>query len=1352
MLQRLWFRFGLASLVIFTGFNVTRLSAQSLPYSAAQHQQIDKLRQTIQKTYDANYSLALSLAKKLGKPLREVRTDGRIVELAGIDAYGNLLYNTTHVGNAQVATMTRTSALYSGGSLGLNLSGSSASVQTKLGIWDGGAVRTTHVELAGRITQNDNASVTTDDEEHPTHVATTMIGAGVNPQARGMAFGAKLQAWDFTSDVSEMSKASPNLLVSNHSYGAQAGYQYNPDRSGTVKWEWYGDTTVSRVYDYKFGQYDSRSQSWDQIANNAPYYLIVKSAGNDHGANGYVAGQPYVLVNHNNRTSTVARDLQAGYDQISTNGVAKNILSVGAVNALPYGYNQPSDVVIADFSSCGPADDGRIKPDIVGIGVNVLSGNSSTDSAYVSLSGTSMSSPNLSGSVLLLQEYYNQLHAGQYMRSSTLRGLVLHTANEAGANPGPDYQFGWGLLNTEQAARVIGNVDKSHLLSERTLTQGQRDTIQVVASGRGSLVATICWNDPAGTPTNTLNDKTPKLVNDLDVRISDGTTTSLPWILDPTNSGAAATKGDNSRDNIEQIRIDNAVPGKTYTLAITNKATLNGGKQDYALIVSGIGGTAYCTSAPTSSANTKIAGVAFAGINQAGASGCTTYTDFTQGAIGTVQGNQTLPLSVTTGTCGTANNVVVKAFADWNADGSFTEAGDNFATSGVQNGPGVFTTNITIPQSVTIGQLVRLRIVATETSDPNSVNPCGSYGNGETQDYLVRVIQTTNDVGALALVSPEASFCGQTNTQVDVAIRAHNYGTSDQANVPVSVTVTDANNDAVTTLNGIIPTITAFHDAQLTLTTSAITLAPGQTYRFTITTGLSNDQNITNNTITESRTTASAPASGLFTATRCGSDTLISLHNTGGGTAFWFDAPVGGNLLAAGNQVAVKTIPATGQFYASLNEFSGIIGPTSKQAFGGGSYAGNFGPSPLISTTVPLTIESARLYIASAGQLTFTVQKYDNTIVSSVTLDVTPTRNQSLTATNGSGQLADDPNDQGAIYPLNLRIPAAGDYKITLDYANGASIFRSNTAVSGFPYQLTNQAGTPIVTIKGSLYASSATTTDTLTNAWYYLYNIKVRSLDCPSPQRTAVTPTTGAAATASITPNGSLSVCQGASVTLQANTGTGLAYQWYKNGQVISGATNSTLLVASAGSYAVQVANTCLPVQSAAVAVTVRTAQMPVISVNSFTLTTNATTNIQWLLNGVAIPGATGPTYSVVQSGRYSVRGSVNGCGELISNDVSLTILATEPEPTDAILSVYPSPATKQITVSITATSLLTQPPTLRLTDVRGLTLRRAILQRNGKNYTTDLDVADLPGGTFFVVIEDDKAQRVGVKRISKQ
>lgn len=1347
MLYRLWFC-GSRFLAILFLLISSHLSAQQLPYSLGQRQQLETLRQTIQKTYDANYTRAVSLANKLGRPITQLRSNGQQITLTGIDDRGNLLYHATSVGNSQVANATRTSALYAGGSLGLNLSGSSASVQNKLGIWDGGAVLSTHVELRNRITQNDKASTAVADEEHATHVATTMIGTGVNALARGMAFGAKLQAWDFTNDVSEITAAAPNLLISNHSYGYQAGYQYNPDRQGSVKWEWYGDTTASKVYDYKFGLYESNARSLDLIANSAPYYLMVKAAGNDHGASGYTAGQSYVLVNHGNQISTVPRDLQTGYDQMSTSAIAKNILTVGAAFYPAYGYKRPADVVLADFSSWGPADDGRIKPDIVGIGVNILSANSTSDSAYVTLSGTSMATPNVSGSLLLLQEYFTQL-TGQPMRASTLRGLVLHTAFETGPSIGPDYQFGWGLLNTEQAARLIRNDDKTHLLSERSLTQGQRDSIQVIASGNGPLVATICWNDPAGAITTKINDRTPKLVNDLDLRITNGTTTNLPWILDPDNPSKAATAGDNTRDNVEQIRIENAVPGKTYTIAITNKATLSGGKQDYALLVSGVGGQVYCTSAPSSSADSKISGVTFGGISQTGTSGCTTYNDFTQQTVGTIQASQTLPLSVTTGTCGATRNVVVKAFADWNANGNFTDATETMATSDVLNGPGVFTTNVTIPQSVSVGQLVRLRIVATETSDPNAVNPCGTYGNGETQDYLVRVVTSTNDIGITDIPFPSSTFCVNDAT---VSIQVQNFGPQTQTNIPVTVQITDAANTTVATLSGTLASLAAYGTGQVTLVpTAALNLTPNQTYTFTASAVLANDQNPSNNQLTATRTVAPPTTGGIFTAATCGIDTAFYLTNKGNATAFWYDAPTGGNLLAAGNAVSFSGKPANGVFYAALNEFSGRLGPTAKSAFGGGTYGYNYGPAPLITTTVPITLSSARLYIGHSGTLTFTVATLSGSTVSSVTIPVTATRTLPLSATATSGQLADDPNDPGAIYDLNLKIPQAGTYQVTIDYADSAAIFRSNVGVSGFPYRLNTANGQTVVSTKGSLFENASGGYDTLTTAWYYFYDLQVRAADCPSATRVAVTPSSGQASVATVTPNVSTSICQGSSVTLQANTGSGLLYQWYRNGTVISAATSSTLSVASNGNYAVQVTGICAPARSAAVTISIRAAQTPTITVNSFTLTTNATSGIQWLLDGVPISGATSATYAVTKTGRYSVRGNVNGCGELISTEVYLVILDAEPVAEDNTLLVYPNPATSEVTVSLSSATSFPQSPTVRLVDIRGVTLHTTTLQRDGKSYSTQLDVTGLAGGTFFVIVSDDKAQSSWVKRIQK-
>jgi hypothetical protein len=348
------------------------LLAQPRPltqYSEQQKVQQIGLQKTLSAVEQANYQQALTVARQLNRPIIQQHPDGTTTILSGITERGELLYKRTY-STTQAGMTTRTNSFYSGGSLGLSLSGST--LTGKLGIWDGGRVRGTHIEFqngsgASRVAQIDNSSSLS---SHSTHVAGIMIAAGVNPRVKGMANATDLRAYDFSSDVSEMTTAAPNLLVSNHSYGFNAGWVFNDSRTGATQWEWWGDTTISKTEDYKFGLYDSQSRAWDQIAYNSPYYLIVKSAGNSHGDNGPAAGQPYYLGS-SNTLSRQARNDQNGYDQIATNGGAKNILSVAAVGILSDGYNQPADVTLGDFSSWGPTDDGRIKPDIAGVGVGV---------------------------------------------------------------------------------------------------------------------------------------------------------------------------------------------------------------------------------------------------------------------------------------------------------------------------------------------------------------------------------------------------------------------------------------------------------------------------------------------------------------------------------------------------------------------------------------------------------------------------------------------------------------------------------------------------------------------------------------------------------------------------------------------------------------------------------------------------------------------------------------------------------------------------------------------------------------------------------------------------------------------
>ena len=170
---------------------------------------------------------------------------------------------------------------------------------------------------------------------------------------------------------------------------------------------------------------------------------------------------------------------------------------------------------INSSSSQGPSDDGRIKPDITGNGTDVYSTSNATNFSYASLTGTSMAAPNVSGTLLLLQQYYNELK-GNYMKASTLKALACHTADEAG-NIGPDPIFGWGLLNAKKAAETIFSSSEplpSAIINELTINQGETYTIQVSASAGTKLEATICWTDPAGIARDSqLNSPSPALVN-----------------------------------------------------------------------------------------------------------------------------------------------------------------------------------------------------------------------------------------------------------------------------------------------------------------------------------------------------------------------------------------------------------------------------------------------------------------------------------------------------------------------------------------------------------------------------------------------------------------------------------------------------------------------------------------------------------------------------------------------------------------------------------------------------------------------------------------------------------------------
>ncbi len=596
-------------------FSVLFLVVFANPSTKAQQNQVNQdpvLKETNQKAlkalsqewqneWEASYEKALKKARKHNWVIREEMKDGSVVELVGLGEDGEPIYYTTH--NDDAAETISTDKVWPSASNNLNLDGSGETA----GIWDGGKVRTTHQEFSGRVVQRDNSSNL---DDHATHVAGTMVAQGVKSNAKGMAFNASLDAFDWLNDDTEMvNQAGSGLLISNHSYGELSGF-----RDADTAYLWYGNTNVSQTEDYQFGFYDNSAKNWDQIAKNAPYYLIVKSAGNDRNDDGPSSGNPHYFRDPNNSykwtKSFNSRASDGNYDCLPPKSVAKNVLTVGAVKDIPGGYSAPSDVNMTSFSSWGPADDGRIKPDLVGNGRSLYSPSDGSDSDYENKSGTSMSAPNVSGSMVLLQSLYKSLNGGTPMLASTLKSLVIHTANEAGNNPGPDYKFGWGLMNTASAAAKIKQDASQNIIRELTLQNNNPITINVTADGNLPLKATIAWTDEAGNvPATSLDPSTKMLVNDLDLRINNNSgQTFKPWKLDPNNPSQAATTGDNNTDNVEEVLVQNPVPGKTYTIKIDHKGSLSGSSQDFGLVLSGVTSSSSTTTCSGTKTINKNAG------------------------------------------------------------------------------------------------------------------------------------------------------------------------------------------------------------------------------------------------------------------------------------------------------------------------------------------------------------------------------------------------------------------------------------------------------------------------------------------------------------------------------------------------------------------------------------------------------------------------------------------------------------------------------------------------------------------------------------------------------------------------
>lgn len=510
---------------------------------------LTQLSQNFKAKEESRRAEAINMASLRGWEILKPNSDGSVDELVAVSRDGQPIYYTIY--NEDAARSTRANHLNIGGSLGLSLDGQNMTAH----VWDGGPTRVTHQEFDGpggnnRVTINDGVTGLNGNSFHAQHVTGTIVASGVQAAAKGMAPRAQALTHDWNNDLSEATaEAASGMLVSNHSYGYRADL----------------------VPDWYFGAYLDESRDWDNLMYNSPYYLMVVAAGND-GNDNSSNGNPLAG--------------QSSYDKLTGHSTSKNNMVVA--NGQDANVNNDgsfNSVVINSSSSEGPTDDYRIKPDITGNGTGVYSTYDNSDVAYNSISGTSMASPNVTGTLLLLQQHYNNVN-GSFMRAATLKGLAMHTADDAGVS-GPDVVYGWGLLNAKAAAEAISDNGNGAIIDERSLSNGGSYSVNVDADGSSPLLASISWTDPAGTAnTGTANQTTPVLVNDLDIRVTKGGSTYSPYRLTGINSN---NTGDNNVDPYERVDISGA--SGSYTITVTHKGSLSGGSQNFSLVVTGVTGT-----------------------------------------------------------------------------------------------------------------------------------------------------------------------------------------------------------------------------------------------------------------------------------------------------------------------------------------------------------------------------------------------------------------------------------------------------------------------------------------------------------------------------------------------------------------------------------------------------------------------------------------------------------------------------------------------------------------------------------------------------------------------------------------
>jgi subtilisin family serine protease len=414
----------------------------------------------------------------------------------------------------------------------LDLRGSGVTVL----VFDGGIVCPTQPDLSPRVVVGESGLQST----HSTHVAGTFGGSGAASGGlhRGVAPGATI--------VSYMYDGCSPVCLYNNPRDIEADYRAAITLHGAdFATNSLGANIMANGYDCDLlGDYENTARLIDAIAAGAlgVPFLSFWAAGNERQGQAYCGD---------------------GYYSLGVPAAAKNAIVVGAI------YSDTFE--IASFSSLGPADDGRMKPDLVAPGCEVggdhgvTSTRSCTGTAVYC--GTSMATPAAAGVAALVHERLASSPRGPVTLPATTKAILAASARDLGLS-GPDYTYGYGLVD---AVAAVGIVDSGTIVEAEIAPGTVLRRSLAVPAGRARLRVVLAWDDPPGEPL-----ALSSLINDLDLRLIDPAgSVVLPFVLDPLFPEDPAGRGRNPRDSSELVEVANPLPGR-WLVEVTGEVASGG--------------------------------------------------------------------------------------------------------------------------------------------------------------------------------------------------------------------------------------------------------------------------------------------------------------------------------------------------------------------------------------------------------------------------------------------------------------------------------------------------------------------------------------------------------------------------------------------------------------------------------------------------------------------------------------------------------------------------------------------------------------------------------------------------------